>query len=309
MKHIKRFCLITLTLVLLFTALPIADAAENYIVLYGFAFDINTDGEAVIHSYDDRSTDAVIPQKLMGADVTTIDDYAFFNDANITSVSFEKATALKTIGVNAFNGCVNLKSLTIPGYIEALSFGSFQNCGSLEELIIEDGIAQIPDQCFYASVSLKQIALPQSIEKIGERAFMNCSELSVVDIPDTVEEIADNAFDGCDDLVIRCTKESYALQYAISHEINYLITNPDPITYMIGDADGDGAVTICDVTVIQRALASIEVNAFDEAAADIGNNGLEITDATVIQRYLSGVDGSYRIGEIVTIVKDMVSIE
>ena len=56
-------------------------------------------------------------------------------------------------------------------------------------------------------------------------------------------------------------------------------------------------------------LFSIEVNAFDEAAADIGNNGLEITDATVIQRYLSGVDGSYRIGEIVTIVKDMVSIE
>lgn len=303
MKHIIRICSLILVCMLFSAVIPVADAAENYIVLYGFAFDINTDGESLIHSYDDRAADVVIPQKLMGADVTTIDDYAFFNDTTITSVSFEKATALKTVGINAFYGCGGLTSLTIPEWIEAVSFGAFQNCTSLEELNIRDGISRIPDQCFYGCTSLKRIALPESITEIGERAFMNCSGLTVIEIPDNVETIADNAFAGCDDLVIYCTKESSALTYAKNNGISFVITDADPITvtYMIGDTDGDEEITIIDATLIQRQLAAIPVFAFNEEAADVDGDGLSIIDATKIQRYLVDLyDQWCSIGETVS---------
>ena len=117
-KYLKTtlFLIIIISLTVL-SAISVS-SAENYIVLYGFAFDINTDGEAVIHGYDDRSADVVIPKKLMGADVTLIDDYAFFGDGAITSLSFNNAEKLKKIGSNAFFGCTGLKSIEIPSWIE-----------------------------------------------------------------------------------------------------------------------------------------------------------------------------------------------
>lgn len=63
-------------------------AADSSVTLYGFSFDINEDGNAVIHSFDDRTDKVEIPAALMKADVTEIDDYAFFEDTYITLVSF-----------------------------------------------------------------------------------------------------------------------------------------------------------------------------------------------------------------------------
>lgn len=71
-------------------------------------------------------------------------------------------------------------------------------------------------------------------------------------------------------------------------------------TYVRGDADGDGEITVIDATVIQRVLADIPTASFYEKAADVDNNGLDITDATMIQRKLAEIADPYGIGEIVT---------
>ena len=71
-------------------------------------------------------------------------------------------------------------------------------------------------------------------------------------------------------------------------------------SYLLGDADGDGAVTINDVTAIQKFIAEIEVPGFNEKAADIDGNGLNISDGTNIQRYLAGFDDGNHIGEMIT---------
>ena len=58
----------------------------------------------------------------------------------------------------------------------------------------------------------------------------------------------------------------------------------------IGDADMDGEVTILDATDIQRHLASLPTESFDETAADADGDGeITILDATDIQRYLAGL--------------------
>ncbi len=72
-------------------------------------------------------------------------------------------------------------------------------------------------------------------------------------------------------------------------------------SYIRGDADGDGEVTIMDATVIQRTLADLAVSAFNEKAADIDGDGLNIIDVTAIQRYLAGFENIHHINETVTV--------
>ena len=71
---------------------------------------------------------------------------------------------------------------------------------------------------------------------------------------------------------------------------------------LLGDADGDGEVTISDVTCIQRVLAEWPPDeGFSEAAADIDGNGeIEITDATLLQQWLAEMSVSYSIGAELT---------
>ena len=76
-------------------------------------------------------------------------------------------------------------------------------------------------------------------------------------------------------------------------------TGAQQVKYLNGDADGDGYVTIIDVTVIQRFL----VNAYHDAdgmlkiRGDVDKNGLDITDATYIQRYLAQIGNPYQVGK------------
>lgn len=70
--------------------------------------------------------------------------------------------------------------------------------------------------------------------------------------------------------------------------------------YILGDADGDGKVTVIDATVIQRYLAGLSVpDTFNYQAACVSGEKLSILDATYIQRYLAEFDVPYAIGETV----------
>ena len=62
-----------------------------------------------------------------------------------------------------------------------------------------------------------------------------------------------------------------------------------PVAY--GDADGDGDVTILDVTYIQRFMADVPLSKeFNERNADVDGDGdVTIIDATLIQRFMVGL--------------------
>ena len=69
----------------------------------------------------------------------------------------------------------------------------------------------------------------------------------------------------------------------------------------LGDADGDGNVTVIDATWIQRYLADMKIpNAFNEAAADADADGdVSIIDTTWIQRWLAEMTIPYPIGKTI----------
>ena len=68
-------------------------------------------------------------------------------------------------------------------------------------------------------------------------------------------------------------------------DINFKIVE----TYIYGDANGDGKVTVSDVTTIQRAVAEFEqLSEARKKAADVNGDGkVSILDATCVQKYLA----------------------
>ena len=69
---------------------------------------------------------------------------------------------------------------------------------------------------------------------------------------------------------------------------------------ILGDADGDGVVTVLDATTIQKVRASIAVKSYDETAADVDGDGVvSVIDATYIQKHLAHIAIPYEIGKTI----------
>lgn len=68
--------------------------------------------------------------------------------------------------------------------------------------------------------------------------------------------------------------------------------------YYLGDADGDEELTVLDATVIQKQIASLSVQSFDETAADADeDSAVTVLDATVIQKYIAMIPVNHDIGK------------
>ena len=78
------------------------------------------------------------------------------------------------------------------------------------------------------------------------------------------------------------------------------IISASAVSYLKGDADGDGEVSAVDATVIQRVLADIYTDADGSIAkrGEVTGDTLTLLDATEIQRYLADFENIYHIGEV-----------
>ena len=93
-------------------------------------------------------------------------------------------------------------------------------------------------------------------------------------------------------------KEAECFRYNASN-VTLVRTFRTPESTILGDTDGDSAVTIIDATYIQRHLASIPIPfVLDEVIADTDEDGLvSIMDATYIQRWLAHLKSNDHIGQ------------
>ena len=275
MRYIKSVLICVISALVFCLSHSSAQAADNFMEIDGFVFGIQQ-GNAVIHGYNGNREDVVIPDTLLYAPVTEIDNSAFYGCDSIRSVSFAEASHLVRLGNSAFYGCSGLQAVDLPGNITEIGFGAFQNCSELKRLVIGEGITVIPSQCFY-----------------------QCSSLSEAYLPGSVTEIRSRAFDLCDNLVICTPSQGYAFQYALDHNIPVIPTDTECV---LGDSNADGSVSINDVTLIQQYLAELEtLEGTCHCAADANQDGtVDIADATAIQMYIAEYELVYPIGEIIT---------
>ena len=160
-------------------------------------------------------------------------------------------------------------------------------------------IVRIGSYAFATNTKVQEVILSDQITSISDGAFAQCGNLTKLVIPDSVTQISDHAFQSSDQVVIYATADSYAITYAKENEIAYVCIE----TYVLGDANGDGEITLMDATVIQRYLSCLPVSVPDIVArnGDITGEGIEVSAATWIQRHVAETVIPYEVGKVVTI--------
>ena len=103
----------------------------------------------------------------------------FTGNQNLTSIVIPDN--IRTIPDNTFNGCTNLKEVTLPNY-EDLIIGKYAFCGctSLKEVNIQNIIMYIDDYAFKGCTSLESIDISKVWQYICTGAFEDCTSLKTV---------------------------------------------------------------------------------------------------------------------------------
>lgn len=122
----------------------------------------------------------------------------------IISADFTRCTSLETINLPSslnymyFYDCPRLSSEII--IPENITEFSFRGCRSLTSVIIPDNITEINSEAFRDCESLMSLKMSKNVTKIGIDAFWNCKNLPSIKIPSSVTDIAYGAFGCCTNL-------------------------------------------------------------------------------------------------------------
>ncbi len=175
---------------------------------------------------DDYSGKIVIPEKvtIKGVEytVTTIGEEAFYGCEDLTSVSIPGSVT--TIGYSAFDSCSGLTSITIPGSVTTIADYAFYGCSGLTSITIPGSVSRIGNFAFADCSGLTSITISSGVIIIGDYAFRGCSGLSSFTIPNSVTTIGRHAFRGCSGLT------SITIPGNVTTIDNYAFTNCSGLT-------------------------------------------------------------------------------
>lgn len=170
-------------------------------------------------------TDIVVPEKLGGRDVVSIDSGAFKRNTDIKSISLP--SSIDYIGAEAFAWCINLKSIVLGG-VKVISDRVFMGCDSLDLVSLGNSLEVIGEKAFAYCPSLKSINIPSKVYSLGVSAFSGCRALCSISLPDSIKVIENGTFYACTelkDIALPSALEyidEFAFAYCISLDIKAL---------------------------------------------------------------------------------------
>ena len=161
--------------------------------------------------------------------ITSIGAYAF-SQTNISYIDLPES--VKNILTSCFEGCKELRSITLPENLEIVGDQFVSNCPSLESInstspnfIVEGGalfnsdrseiiafpvasqtkyfyipekVTKILPCAFYGATNLIYVLIPEGeITEIGYRSFANCTKLTTISLPSSITIVGEEAFLGC----------------------------------------------------------------------------------------------------------------
>ena len=102
------------------------------------------------------STDMTV---TIGANVTYILSYLFYNSSGVTSVSIAADSGINSICKSAFFNCSKIESFIIPENVIKIESYAFSGCSSLSAIIIPEEVKNINDGAFDNCTGLKNITI------------------------------------------------------------------------------------------------------------------------------------------------------
>ena len=92
-----------------------------------------------------------------------------------SSISYNsKVYNVENLGLQAFRGCNNLTSITIPDGVTSIGSYTFYGCTSLTSITIPEVMTSIGSYTFYDCTSLTSITIPDGVTSIGSYTFQYC---------------------------------------------------------------------------------------------------------------------------------------
>lgn len=149
--------------------------------------------------------------------------------------SYRIPATADSIASQAFYGCHELESITLPSHLANIGDNPFLFCESLKEInvsndntafqsldgvllnadktaimampkakqgayAVPEGIATIEGGTFLNNAGLTSLSLPSSLTTIADYAFLGCYSLASVNLPQSLTSLGAQAFDDCTDL-------------------------------------------------------------------------------------------------------------
>ena len=269
---LKKWLLALATFAVMTVVCAVCAGAETY---QDFEYSALDDGRVKITGYNGGAETVVIPDTIDGKSVTSI-------------------------GRRAFEGCTNLKSITIPNSVTEMGRRAFSGCSSLTGIAIPDSVTEIGKYAFDGCKSLTSITIPDGVTSIGDGAFYNCSSLTEIKvasensnyvsvngvlynkdkttiicypagkkgnnykIPDGVTKVDSSAFIGCSSLTsITIPNGVTSIGDSAFEDCTSLksITIPNSVT-SIGDSAFEDCTSLTSIT-IPNGVTSIGDSAFE----------------------------------------------
>ena len=269
---LKKWLLALATFAVMTVVCAVCAGAETYQDIEYSALD---DGRVKITGYNGGAETVVIPDTIDGKSVTSI-------------------------GRRAFEGCTNLKSITIPNSVTEMGRRAFSGCSSLTGIAIPDSVTEIGKYAFDGCKSLTSITIPDGVTSIGDGAFYNCSSLTEIKVAsensnyvsvngvlynkdkttiicypagkkgnnykilDGVTKVGSSAFIGCSSLTsITIPNSVTEIGYSVFEGCTNLksITIPNGVT-SIGDSAFEDCTSLTSIT-IPNGVTSIGDSAFE----------------------------------------------
>ena len=167
---------------------------------YALVFDKGGDISAFVNRPDIREQIAPykdhISEIRLHKETKSIINGAFKNLPMLNKVTVPRNSQLTTIGKNAFAGCENLESMTIPPAVTEIDGSAFTGCKSLTTVKFDPAnqMTQLPAGLFRSLTALKNVTLPANLTKVPDDCFYGCKALTNIDLPESVTAIGQNAF-------------------------------------------------------------------------------------------------------------------
>ena len=216
-------------------------------------FSIALSNGAKLHAYEGRAS--LISSLTLPAPFVTSAGSEF--SPNLTTVTFNDGMT----DIGTYEGCVSLKSVTIPPLATTLHERMFTTCRSLSSVTLPSGVTRIPYYCFGDCTSLKGITLPSTITEIGSHAF-NYAGLMEITLPSNLTTLGDCAFYGTKSLAsISIPQKVTSMPYAFANSGIKTVEMPGSGSMNNMEGAFSGCAQLTTATV-REGIRILETNVF-----------------------------------------------
>lgn len=152
----------------------------------------------------------VLPESIVSTTFSFND-----NKSKWTSVVFPNATkkaneSTTVIGGSVFSSNTWIQKLIVGTSVKSIGAQAFNGCVNLTEVEYLYGLTHVSQQAFWGCTGLTTVILPESIIEIGHGAFEACTELTTLRLPNSLKTIKQEAFSktGITSVVISASVET-----------------------------------------------------------------------------------------------------